>query len=328
MANQIVSSNKIGLVLVNLGTPDSPETPDVKKYLRQFLSDPRVIESPKFIWWFILNGGILPYRSSKSAEKYQTVWQHEGSPIRLLGESLVKKLSDTLDSQKFQVKLAMTYGQPAIGDVISQLLAEGIEDIRVIPLYPQYSATTTAPVYDQIGKFLQSQRNLPSLRILRNYCDDKNYHVAMANCIRQHWETEGKGEKLIFSYHGIPKKYADKGDPYPQECYRTSLGIAKQLNLQKNEWETCFQSRFGPAEWLQPYLSDRMSQLPAENIKKIDVVAPSFACDCLETLEEIKMEAQEMFLAAGGEEFRYVEALNDSDLHVDLIIQLLQQRLS
>lgn len=311
--------NKRGIILVNLGTPDKPEATAVKKYLKQFLSDPRVVELPRLLWLPLLNGIILPLKSRKSALKYKKIWQEEGSPLKVIGESFLNKLNIKLANDKYVLLNAMTYGSPSIPEQLESLRTKGINDLLIIPLFPQYSATTTAAIYDQVADYLKSQRDCPSIRIQRNYCEFESYIHALSHSINRHWENNGRGDRLMFSFHGIPEENVKKGDPYPVECRKLAEKVTEQLNLSSEQWEMCFQSRFGFAKWLQPYLNDRLSALPNESIKKIDIIAPSFAFDCLETLEEIKLEGAEVFKEAGGEQFNYINCLNDTSMHVEVL---------
>lgn len=320
------SSEKIGVLLCNLGTPDSFQTSDVRKFLKEFLSDGRVVEIPKFIWWFVLNGIILIFRPKKSAKLYESVWTKEGSPLMVYSEKLVNKLSKELPNN-YEIKLAMRYRNPSIEESLISLKKKNCRNLIVLPLFPQYSGTTTGSVFDEVSRVLSKWRWVPKLNFINSYHDDEGYITAITESIKDKLETNSP-QKIIFSYHGIPKKNFTQGDPYHCFCKKTSRLVAERLGLGEEKYMTTFQSRFGRAEWLKPYTSETMESLPVENIKNILVVAPGFSVDCLETIEEIDEENKEIFIDAGGKTFNYVSCLNDSDLHVSFIKNFLNKQIS
>jgi len=317
----------MGVLLVNLGTPESASTSAVRRYLAEFLSDTRVVEIPRLLWKVILHGIILRIRPAKSARAYQKVWTEKGSPLMAgtaeLAEGVRKGLSEKLPG-KCNVQMAMRYGKPSVQQGLEKLQAQGAERIMVLPLYPQYSGATTGSVADAVFKSLMFWRWVPELRLLGAYHDEARYIQALAQSIRFHWEiTDQKitdTHKLFISFHGMPKSTLEAGDPYYCHCHKTARLLADELNLKKDQWEMAFQSRFGKAEWLQPYAAKRFVELPAEGIKNLTVVCPGFAVDCLETLEEIAIEGKQEFIAAGGEQFEYVPALNASAQHVSMMV--------
>ena len=318
------SSEKIGVLLCNLGTPDSFQTSDVRKFLKEFLSDGRVVEIPKFIWWFILNGIILIFRPKKSAKLYESVWTKEGSPLLVYSEKLVSKLLKELPNN-YEIELAMRYGNPSIEEGLIALKKKNCRNLIVLPLFPQYSGTTTGSVFDEVSRVLSKWRWVPNLNFINSYHDDEGYIIALSDSIKEKLENESP-QKIVFSYHGIPKRNFIKGDPYHCLCKKTTRLVAERLGLNEDKYITTFQSRFGRAEWLKPYTSETMENLPSENIKNILVVAPGFSVDCLETIEEIDDENKEIFINAGGEKFGYIPCLNDSQQHIHFIRDFLQKQ--
>ncbi len=318
------SSEKIGVLLCNLGTPDSFKTGDVRKFLKEFLSDGRVVEIPKFIWWFILNGIILIFRPKKSALLYESVWTKEGSPLLVYSEKLVSKLLKELPNN-YEIELAMRYGNPSIEEGLIALKKKNCRNLIVLPLFPQYSGTTTGSVFDEVSRVLSKWRWVPNLNFINSYHDDEGYIIALSDSIKEKLENESP-QKIVFSYHGIPKRNFIKGDPYHCLCKKTTRLVAERLGLNEDKYITTFQSRFGRAEWLKPYTSETMENLPSENIKNILVVAPGFSVDCLETIEEIDDENKEIFIDAGGEKFGYIPCLNDSQQHIKFIKDFLQKQ--
>ena len=318
------SSEKIGVLLCNLGTPDSFQTGDVRKFLKEFLSDGRVVEIPKFIWWFILNGIILIFRPKKSALLYESVWTKEGSPLLVYSEKLVSKLLKELPNN-YEIELAMRYGNPSIEEGLIALKNKNCRNLIVLPLFPQYSGTTTGSVFDEVSRVLSKWRWVPNLNFINSYHDDEGYIIALSDSIKEKLENESP-QKIVFSYHGIPKINFIKGDPYHCLCKKTTRLVAERLGLNEDKYITTFQSRFGRAEWLKPYTSETMENLPSENIKNILVVAPGFSVDCLETIEEIDDENKEIFIDAGGEKFGYIPCLNDSQQHIKFIKDFLQKQ--
>jgi ferrochelatase len=318
---------KVGVLLVNLGTPEAPTGPALRRYLKEFLSDPRVVEIPKFVWWPLLNFIILNTRPKKSAAKYASVWLKEGSPLRVHSERQVAKTTEALRAAGYdlELELAMRYGEPSIAQGLDRLKDKGVNRVLVLPLYPQFSASTTATVFDKVYDALAAMRSPPALRTIRHFHDHPAYIQAVATSIRQHWESHGRGDLLLMSFHGVPKRSLMKGDPYHCECHKTGRLIAAELGLSDNQWRVSFQSRFGPAEWLKPYTAELFEQLPLGGVKRLDVVCPGFISDCLETLEEIAMEGKEEFFTAGGEQYQFIPCLNDSDEAVALLTSLIVQ---
>lgn len=319
------SSECTGVLLCNLGSPDAPTTEAVRRYLAEFLWDPRVIEMSRPLWWLILHGVILRIRPKKSAHAYQSVWTNEGSPLLLFSRRQAAAMQYALESRvrgPVKVALAMRYGNPSIASALRKLSAAGARRILVLPLYPQYSATTTASVFDAVMNELKTWRRVPEMRYINHYHDDPHYIRALGQSILDHYKIEGKPQKLLFSFHGMPRRYLMNGDPYFCECHKTARLTAEFLGLEPQQWMVTFQSRFGREEWLKPYTDKAMEQLPKEGIKKIAVVCPAFSADCLETLEEIAVDNRELFLASGGESFTYIPALNDRQDHIDALADL------
>ena len=311
-------SAQTAILLINLGSPETPTTPAVKRYLGEFLADPRIVEMPRALWWLILNGLILPTRAKKSAEKYASIWTPEGSPLKVHTEKQVKLLRGYLGQAGHHVVVAhaMRYGEPSIADTLTRLKAAGCTRILLLPLYPQYSAPTTATACDAAFTWLQKTRNQPELRIVRSFADDPAYIAALAASVREHWMRQGRPDastRLIMSFHGMPCAMAEKGDPYPDECRRTARLLAKALDLGENDYLLCFQSRFGRGKWLQPDTAATLSELGKQGIRRVDLICPGFPADCLETLEEIALAGKTGFLQAGGQEFHYIPALNERD---------------
>ncbi|MBN1378823.1 MAG: ferrochelatase [Gammaproteobacteria bacterium] len=321
---------KTGVLLINLGTPDAPTTKALRRYLAEFLWDPRVVEVPRLIWWLVLHLVILRLRPRRSAKSYKKIWTEQGSPLRVYSCQLAEALQVTMDEQfpeQIKVILAMRYGQPSVAQELKVLHDAGVNRLLVLPLYPQYSATTTASCFDAVSKVLIGWRWLPEVRFVSHYHDDSGYIEAVANSIRASWQDRQQGEKLVFSFHGIPQRYFDNGDPYFCECQKTARLIAESLALSSSQWLVTFQSRFGREPWLQPYTDMTLKKLATEGVKRIDVVCPGFACDCLETLEEIAVENRDYFLQAGGEVLHYISALNSQPQHVAALGELLKKNL-
>ncbi|MEH0688376.1 ferrochelatase [Vibrio cholerae] len=310
-----------GVLLVNLGTPDEPTAPAVKRFLSQFLHDHRVVDMSRWLWCPILHGVILPIRSPKVAKLYQSVWMEEGSPLMVYSKRQAARLADFLS---MPVELGMTYGNPSLQSGVEALLAQGVEEIIVLPLYPQYSGTTTGAVNDGLAKAFKTMPVLPNYRMLRDYHDHPLYIKALAASVEASWRQHGRGDYLLCSYHGIPKRYADNGDIYPQHCLRTTELLGKALGLTSEQIGTTFQSRFGREEWLQPYTDKTIEQLPSAGIKKLDIMTPAFSADCLETLEEISEQCRELYEEHGGEQFNFIPCLNDDELHIEMMAALVQ----
>lgn len=318
-------STRFGVLVVNLGTPDAPSPAAVRRYLREFLSDPRVIDTPRLLWWAILNGIILRVRPAKVARLYQAIWSDEGSPLLAIGKRQVAALSEALEENlgfQVPVALAMTYGNPSLKDEIANLQAQGCQRILVLPLYPQYSGTTTAAVFDAIGRTLKAQPNLPELRFINQYHLNAHYLSALVESVQAHWQEHGRAERLLLSFHGVPERYVEAGDPYAGQCKATAKAVAQALDLDDGQWLCSFQSRFGPAEWVKPYTDETLKQWAEEGVSSVDVICPAFAADCLETLEEIKIQNRDIFLKAGGKEYRYIPALNDHPAFIHCLAQL------
>ena len=316
---------KIGVLLANLGTPDAPTTPAVKRYLKQFLSDPRVIDLPKWKWQFILNFMVLPQRAPKVAEAYKSIWTAEGSPLLVTSRQQQKAVQDYFNAQgkNVLVELGMSYGNPSIEGAVDRLIKHDVEKIIVLPLYPQYSSTTTASVFDAFARGLAQQKRVVPFEFIHNYHNDPLYIKALANTVQLE-----KDEVLLFSFHGIPARYEKEGDFYAQHCHKTAHLVAEQLDLTEKQWHVSFQSRFGKEEWLKPYTDETLSRFPTNHIKKVAVICPGFSADCLETIEEIAQENRENFEHAGGESYRYIPALNANPDHIHALVGLIEARLA
>ena len=316
------NEQKKGVLIAYLGTPDSPDVLSVRRYLKEFLSDPRIIEVPKIIWWFILNIFILNFRSFNSARLYKSIWTDGGSPLLVNCLKIKEKVQKSLPSN-YQVALGMRYGNPSIKSALNELKEANCRDIEVITLFPHYSATTVGSIFDAVSTEIKSWRWVPSVKFLNSYHDNPLLIEILSERIKKSFDSQGKPDKLVFSYHSIPKKYFDSGDPYHCLCQKTSRLIAEKLSLDEKDYITAFQSRFGPSEWLKPYTSETMKSLPKEGIKSVQVVSPGFGVDNLETLQEIDIENKEYFEDAGGENFHYIPCLNDDDDHVEFLISLI-----
>ncbi len=310
-----------GVLLVNLGTPDEPTAPAVRRYLRAFLSDRRVVELPRWLWRPLLELVILPLRSRRVAQNYASIWMASGSPLRHYSQALAEGLARQL-GDGYQVELAMTYGNPSLAAALARL--GDVDELIVLPLYPQYSCTTTAPVFDALARLLAKRRKLPTLRFIRNYHQQPAYVAALADSIRRFRAEHGSADKLLFSFHGIPQRYADAGDPYPLHCQQTAQAVADALGLVPEQWLLTYQSRFGRDPWLQPYTDATLQQLAGCGVASLQVICPAFAVDCLETLEEIAEENRELFLQAGGKNYDYIPCLNDHPEHAALLAQLIR----
>ena len=316
------NEQKKGVLIAYLGTPDSPDVLSVRRYLKEFLSDPRIIEVPKIIWWFVLNIFILNFRSFNSARLYKSIWTERGSPLLVNCIKIKEKVQKSLPSN-YQVALGMRYGNPSIKSALNELKEANCRDIEVITLFPHYSATTVGSIFDAVSTEIKSWRWVPSVKFLNSYHDNPLLIEILSKRIQKSFESQGKPDKLVFSYHSIPKKYFDSGDPYHCLCQKTSRLIAEKLSLDEEDYITAFQSRFGPSEWLKPYTSETMKSLPNEGIKSVQVVSPGFGVDNLETLQEIDIENKEYFEDAGGENFHYIPCLNDDDDHVEFLTSLI-----
>ena len=322
------SSDSTGILLVNLGTPDAPTTAAVRRFLKQFLSDPRVIEYPRALWWLILNGIILRIRPSRSAEAYRKIWTEDGSPLLVHSRNLADGVRERLAGRgDCLVELGMTYGQPSIASSIDKLQTAGARRLLVVPLYPQYSGTTTASVFDAVSNKLQTMRWIPEARFINQYHDEDGYIRALASSIREYWQQHGRGDHLLLSFHGVPKYTLDGGDPYYCHCQKSGRLLAESLELGEDDWTLSFQSRVGREEWLQPYTDVTVAELGKRGVGRLDVACPGFSTDCLETLEEIAMQNAEFFTAAGGKSLHYVPALNARTDHVDFLAGLVERNI-
>lgn len=322
---------RIGVLLVNLGTPDAPTRGALRRYLREFLSDPRVVEVPRLLWWCILNGVILNVRPSRSARAYRTVWTEEGSPLLLHTREQSRALQERLrdvHGDRVVVEFAMRYGNPSIPRGLDALWQRGARQLLVLPLYPQYSGPTTASTFDAVAADFRRRRWLPELRFLNQYHDHPAYIGALADSVRAHWAQHGRADRLLFSYHGEPQRYLDQGDPYHCQCLKTSRLVAGELGLSEGEYQSAFQSRFGREPWLQPYTDETLKGLPASGCHSVQVICPGFSADCLETLEEIAVENREIFLAAGGERFDYIPCLNAAPGHIEALRQIVDGQIA
>lgn len=311
--------DKPGVLLVNLGTPDAPTTPAVKRYLKQFLSDKRVVDTPRWLWWPILNGVILPIRSPRVAKLYASVWMEEGSPLMVFSKRQRDALAARLD---IPVELGMSYGNPSLKSAMDSLMAQGVTRLIVLPLYPQFSCSTVAAVWDGLTSVFAGYRSMPSVHFIRDYAEHPAYIAALKASVERSFAQHGKPDLLVMSYHGIPQRFANEGDDYPQRCRDTTEALTRALGLSDTEVIMTFQSRFGREPWLTPYTDETMRGLPAKGVRHIQIMSPGFSSDCLETLEEISEQNCEFFMHAGGEKFEYIPALNDDAAHIDMMLAL------
>lgn len=322
-------NDKVGVLITNLGTPDAPKKAELKRYLKEFLSDPRVVEIPRLLWWIILNLVILNIRPKRSAKAYATVWTERGSPLMFHTQDQANALREKLQLQygdNIAVDFAMRYGSPSVDSVVDKMLQQGVRKLVVLPLYPQYCASTTGSTFDAIAQSFSKRRWIPELRFVTHYHDNSDYIKALADKIQSHWNQHGRADKLIFSYHGIPKRYLLNGDPYHCECHKTSRLIAAALGLKDNEHFTSFQSRFGREEWLKPYTDESLKTFAGQGVKSVQIVCPGFSADCLETIEEIAEENRDYFLDAGGERYEYIAALNADKTHIQALTNILESQ--
>jgi len=323
------TAERLGVLVANLGTPEAPQTRPVRRYLAQFLADPRIIELPRWLWLILLHGVILRIRPSRSAKAYREVWSEEtGSPLLSISRDQAKAIDAELTSRfgdSVRVALGMRYGNPSIDSALTELAEHGVRRLVVLPMYPQYSGTTTASVFDAVTDRMQRTRWIPELRFINQYCDDPAFIDALAASVRESWAEHGRGQLLVTSYHGIPKRYLLNGDPYHCLCHKTTRLLAERLGIGPDEYRVVFQSRVGREEWLKPYCDDTMKQLPGEGITSIDVISPAFAADCLETIEEIAGENREYFEEHGGTRFRYIPCLNDRPDHIQYLCNLIER---
>jgi protoporphyrin/coproporphyrin ferrochelatase len=315
----------LGILVTNLGTPDAPTPKAVRRYLAEFLWDPRVIEMPRLPWWLLLHGLVLNTRPRRSAHAYGKIWTEAGSPLLMISKQQAAALQAVLTERypaPIHVELGMRYGNPAISAGLQRLRDRGVRRLLVLPLYPQYSAPATASTFDAVAAALKTWRFIPELRMVNSYHDDPAYVTAIVNSINEAWLTRPRPQRLLFSFHGLPKQYFLDGDPYFCQCQKTARLVAQQLDLTEHDWLVTFQSRLGPREWLQPYTDATLRRLAQEGIGNVDIVCPGFAADCLETLEEIKLLNRDIFLQAGGKQFNYIPALNERPEHIDALTQI------
>nr|VFJ96141.1 MAG: ferrochelatase [Candidatus Kentron sp. LFY] len=320
-------ADPVGILITNLGTPAAPTRSAVRKYLAQFLWDRRVVDMPGFLWWPILHGIILRVRPGKSAQLYRSIWTQEGSPLLVISKRQVSALRKTLDEQcpvPVRVVLGMRYGEPSLREAMEQLRTDGIRRLLVLPLYPQYSASTTASTFDIVTKELKTWRWLPTLRFINGYHDDEGYIRTLCRSIRLTWEERSPPDRLLFSFHGLPKRYVESGDPYHAECQTTARRVAERLGLDDEKWMVSFQSRVGRQEWLAPHTDELLQEWGNTGVASVHVICPGFSADCVETLEEIEIRARETFLAAGGELFHYIHGLNDRPEHIKALADVVR----
>ena len=309
-------------LLVNLGTPEAPSASAVRRYLAEFLHDYRVVDLSRWLWCILLHFIILPIRCGRVAKNYRKIWLKDGSPLLVYSRSLAERLQHQMPNT--QVRLGMRYGQPSIASVLAQF--PELDELTVLPLYPQYSATTTASVFDAVSAYYRNQERIPGIRFIAEYYQSDAWLDAVQSRIQNHWDLHGRGEKLLFSFHGIPQRFAKRGDPYPQQCQHSAELIAERLQLQPDQWQLTFQSRFGREPWLQPYTDKTLEALARGGLQTVDVVCPGFAVDCLETLEEISVENAHLFIQAGGKQLNYIGALNDEPGHVAALARILESQ--
>lgn len=322
---------RVGVLITNLGTPDAPNRKALRAYLKEFLWDPRVVDLPRPLWWLILNGIILNVRPSRSAAAYRTVWTDEGSPLLIHTKAQAAALQETLSQRHGDgvvVDFAMRYGNPSIASVLQSMVDRGVRKLLVLPLYPQYSGATTGSTFDALAADFTRRRWTPGLRFIDEYWSHPAYISALAASIREHREAHGAADLLLFSYHGVPRRYIDSGDPYLCECRETSRMVARELGLSESDYRVVFQSRFGREEWLKPYTDETLKALPGEGIRSVQVVCPGFSADCLETLEEIGVENRDYFTEAGGERYEYIPCLNSSGAHIAALTAIIDEQLT
>jgi len=322
---------RVGILLTNLGTPSAPEKRPLRAYLKEFLSDPRVVEFPRLLWWFVLNGVILNIRPARSAASYRSVWTDRGSPLMFHTRDQAEALQTTMTRQfgdEVIVDFAMRYGQPSISEVVQGMLERGVKKLLVLPLYPQYCGATTGSTFDALAADFTRRRWLPELRFVNHYHDYEAYINALADSIRVFRAEHGSADKLLFSYHGVPQRYADKGDPYHRECLATTRLVAAALGLNETDYLSTFQSRFGREAWLKPSTDETLKGLPGQGVKSVQVICPGFAADCLETLEEVGVENRDYFLAAGGEQYQYIPCLNSEPGHIAALAALATEHMA
>lgn len=316
-----------GVLLVNLGTPDAPTAPAVRRYLGEFLWDKRVVDVPRPLWWLILNGIILRTRPKRVAQAYSSIWTDDGSPLLSIAKKQQEAIAENLAAEygvNIPVALGMNYGNPSIQSALDQLKQE-TKQVLVLPLFPQYSSSTTAAVFDGIAKVMKKEQHLPELRFIQQYHLHEQYIAALSQSVKDYRAQNGTGDKLLMSFHGVPERFDKQGDPYSSQCRATAKALAAALDLNEDQYICAFQSRFGLEEWVKPYTDDTLTQWAKDGVKRVDVISPAFAADCLETLEELEMENREYFLDNGGEDYHYIPCLNDRPDHIDLLSGLIKQ---
>jgi ferrochelatase len=320
---------RTAVLYCNLGTPDTPNAPDVRRFLAEFLGDPRVVEIPRLLWLMILHGVILRVRPAKSGAKYATIWTPEGSPLKIWTEKQAKLLQGWLAQRghDVQVRYAMRYGSTSIASQLDALKTAGTTRVLIVPAYPQYSATTTASLWDAVYQWAGKVRAIPELRFINHYHDDARYIAALAGTVQRYWKDQGRPDVLVMSFHGVPERTLHLGDPYHCECFKTARLLAEKLGLSAGQYKVTFQSRLGRAKWLEPYTEPTLIEMVKSGVKRVDVICPAFTSDCLETLEEINQEAREAFLHAGGKEFHYIPCLNDDPVWITALADITQQHL-
>jgi ferrochelatase len=322
---------RTAVLLLNLGTPAAPTADAVGDYLAEFLSDPRIVELPRWLWWPVLHGYILRTRPRRSAEAYAKVWRNDGSPLLVFSDRLAQAVGTEISRRtggKVLTALAMTYGEPSIRGTVVELMRTGVRRVLVLPLFPQYSATSTGAALDAVNRVMQTLRWPPELRTINDYHADAGYLAALASSVRSHWMEQGRGDKLLLSFHGIPEKYAAAGDPYPDQCRETARRLGDVLGIEDDDLLVTFQSRLGRQPWLRPYTDEMLEQLARQDLGTLDVACPGFAVDCLETLEEVALRYRATFLTHGGRRFRYIPALNDGSAHADALASIALGQLS
>ncbi|EJF29725.1 ferrochelatase [Enterobacter sp. Ap-916] len=318
-----MNQEKIGILLANLGTPSAPTPAAVNRYLRQFLSDKRVVDTPRLLWWPLLRGVILPIRSPRVAKLYQSIWMEEGSPLMVYSRRQEKALAQQLPDTP--VALGMSYGEPSLKSAVDDLLAQNVTHIVVLPLYPQFSCSTVAAVWDELGRIFADYRSLPSISLIRDYATEPAYINALAASVKRSFAEHGEPDVLLLSYHGIPQRYANEGDDYPQRCRDTTRELLSALELPPEKVMMTYQSRFGREPWLMPYTDETLKMLAEKGVKHIQVMCPGFSADCLETLEEMAVQNREVFIEAGGTKYEYIPALNDDPAHIAMMMNLVER---
>jgi ferrochelatase len=325
------SLQPVGILLTNVGTPEGPEISAVRRFLREFLGDRRIVDYPRWLWLPLLHGIILRVRPPRSAQLYRSIWTEEGSPLKIIMESIAEKLESLLitsTEQPVVVEIGMRYGKPSIAAALENLRAADVQKIFVFPLYPQYSGTTTGTSFDAVFDALQAWPQIPDLELISDYHDHPAYLAAIEQLVRSSWQDQEPPDKLLISFHGIPQRYARNGDPYPQQCEKTARMLASSLGLARHEWLHSYQSRFGPEPWLQPYTDETLEDLGRQGLSNLHIIAPGFSVDCLETLEELQVEGRNIFHDAGGGSFQYIPALNDHPKHIEALAFILFERMN